>query len=493
MTGSRSARETAGLDREISAQALPLTVCLILEGSYPFITGGVSAWVQELISALPEIHFKLYTLSPKRGMTSRYVLPPNVTEHKDLVIGERQRARAQALKKDELLSHLKTMHAAFASGSVGSLREIITHLPEGSYLYEDAVNSEEGWEMIVAANQDHNPIYPFADYFWSWKASHDLVFTVLGATPPEADLYHAISTGYAGLAGVTAKLRTGRPLLLTEHGLYHKEREMEIKRASFVRGYQRDLWIRMYYGLSRMCYRSADLVVSLFEYNRRRQMELGAEEDKAVVIPNGIDIARFSSVVREKREGFHVGFVGRVVPIKDVKTFILMAKIVADALPDARFHCIGPIDEDPAYYEDCRILVKSFRLEERFTFAGKQDVMAYYAFLDVLVLSSIREAQPLVILEAFAAGLPVVSTMVGNVPELLDFDERFLAPSKDAGKLARAVRYVHDQRDETAEIARINKEKVVRFYDKTDVYRRYGKIYADLVRSYTRWRESASS
>ena len=56
----------------------------------------------------------------------------------------------------------------------------------------------------------------------------------------------------------------------------------------------------------------------------------------------------------------------------------------------------------------------------------------YYEFLDVLLLTSVREAQPLVILEAYAAGLPVVSTRVGNVPELLDYDERFLASSQDA-------------------------------------------------------------
>jgi glycosyltransferase involved in cell wall biosynthesis len=171
-----------------------------------------------------------------------------------------------------------------------------------------------------------------------------------------------------------------------------------------------------------------------------------------------------------------------VVPIKDVKTFILMAKIVADALPEARFYCIGPTDEDPGYYEDCGVLVRSFQLGGRFSFTGKQDVQSYYAFLDVLVLTSIREAQPLVILEAYAAGLPVVSTMVGNVPELLDYDERFLAPSKDAEKLASAVRYIHDNPAEMAEIARTNKGKVERFYDKADVYARYGQLYDTLGR-----------
>jgi polysaccharide biosynthesis protein PelF len=467
----------------------PLTVCLIIEGSYPFITGGVSAWVQELIMALPQVRFLLHTLSPRRDQPLRYTLPPNVASHTDVVINEARPGTARARDTARLHAELAAMHDQLASGSAPALESIIGAMPAGYYLYQEAIQSEQGWDAIVSANQDHNPVYPFTDYFWSWKSSHDLVFTALGTPLPQADIYHAVSTGYAGLAAAAAKLRTGRPFLLTEHGLYHKEREMEINRAPFVRGYQRDLWIRVYYGLSRMSYRYADLIISLFEYNRRRQIELGAEEDKAVVVPNGIDIARFSAIRREKRPGFHVGFVGRVVPIKDVKTFILMARIVAEAVPEAQFHCIGPVDEDAGYYEDCRVLVKSFRLEDRFIFAGKQDVREYYAFLDVLLLTSVREAQPLVILEAFAAGLPVVSTSVGNVPELLGYDERFLAASKDAEGLARAVISIHDRPGEMEEVVRANREKVRKFYDKAVVYARYGEIYGNLARSYEQWRE----
>ena len=474
--------------------AEPLTVCLILEGSYPFITGGVSAWVQELIGALPDVRFVLYTISPKKGQNLRYSLPPNVAVHRDIVLNEHGRIRerprggARALIED-----IVPMHGAFSTGSVPSLEKVIARMPVGYFPYSDALREGKSWNMLIEANRKHNPVYPFSDYFWSWKSAHDMVFTVIGEEMPEADLYHAVSTGYAGLAGIVAKLRKKRPFLLTEHGLYHKEREMEIKRAAFVRGYQRDMWISMYYSLSRMCYRYADLVISLFEYNRRRQIELGAEEDKAIVIPNGIDIPRFSSVAREKRKGFHVGLVGRVVPIKDIKTFILMAKIVADAIPDARFWCIGPTDEDPAYYEDCRALVKSFQLSGRFIFTGKADVRAHYAFLDVLLLTSVREAQPLVILEAYAAGVPVVSTKVGNVPELLDYDERFLAASKNAAKLAHAVRYVHDHPVEMTGLVKKNREKVDRFYDKTRVYARYLEIYTSLARSYGTWQGSVSN
>jgi glycosyltransferase involved in cell wall biosynthesis len=459
-----------------------LRVCLILEGSYPYVTGGVSAWVHELIVELPEIDFALYTISPKPEQVARYALPANVVDHRDLVINEKRATVARPRGRRALVDDIIAMHADFASEGMPDLQPIIARMPVGYYLYADSVMDPAAWQMVVDGSQRNNPLYPFSDYFWSWKGSHDLAFTILGAECPAADVYHAVSTGYAGLAGATAKIRTRKPFLLTEHGLYHKEREMEIKRAAYVKGYQRDMWIGMYNSLSRVAYRSADLVISLFEYNRRRQIELGVDPDAAIVIPNGIDIVRFSSIRRRKRAGFHVGLVGRVVPIKDIKTFIMTAKVIADALPEARFYCIGPADEDPAYYEDCRALVESFRLTERFQFTGKQDVRVYYAFLDVILLTSVREAQPLVILEAYAAGLPVVSTKVGNVPELLDYDERFLAASKDAEKLAQAVRYIHDHPAEIETLVRKNLQKVTRFHDKAEVHRQYRGIYRQLSR-----------
>ena len=172
---------------------------------------------------------------------------------------------------------------------------------------------------------------------------------------------------------------------------------------------------------------------------------------------------------------------GRVVPIKDIKTYIATAKIVTDAVPEAVFHCIGPTDEDPAYYEDCKLLVESMKLQDKFFFTGRQNVLEYYSFLDVVMLTSVREAQPLVILEAYCGGVPVVATRVGNVAELLDFDERFIAPSKDAAKLAEGVIYLHDHPDEVAEMNKRNRQRVLTFYDKVDLHRKYREMYHQLA------------
>lgn len=459
----------------------PLRVCFILEGSYPYITGGVSSWVHDLIRGMPEIEFALFSISPDNKQTLKYELPDNVVEHMDIVLSKIQKTTRKMKHPRKTLKLIKEMHKSFMSKSIPKVDEIFTNMQEKYYAYETAVQSSIGWEMINRYNRKNNPIYAFSDYFWAWRSSHNMIFSILGATPPEADIYHSVSTGYAGLAAVAAKIRYNKPFLLTEHGLYHKEREMELRKATFLRGYQRDMWIKIYNTLSRLSYHYSDISTSLFEYNRRIQLSLGEKPEAAVVIPNGIDVERFSSVKRVKREGFHVGLVGRVVPIKDIKTFITMSKIIHDHIPEARFHCIGPTDEDPAYYEDCVRMVESFNMTDVFKFTGRQNVLEYYAFLDVLLLTSVREAQPLVILEAYAAGVPVVSTKVGNVPEMLEYDERFLASSKDAERLARNVQYIHAHPDDMQEEVRKNKEKVRLRYNKNDLYDTYRKLYRELV------------
>jgi len=175
-----------------------------------------------------------------------------------------------------------------------------------------------------------------------------------------------------------------------------------------------------------------------------------------------------------------VGLVGRVVPIKDIKTFISACRITADLIPDSHFYCIGPTDEDPGYFEDCRMLVENLKLKDCFHFTGRADVREYYGFLDVLLLTSVREAQPLVILEAYCAGVPVVATRVGNVPELLDYDDRFIAPSKDPEALAESIKYIHDNPGEMAALKEKNKDKVLRFYNRRELLETYRDIYSEL-------------
>src|SRR5207248_2376717 len=186
--------------------------------------------------------------------------------------------------------------------------------------------------------------------------------------------------------------------------------------------------------LSRVCYQEADRIITITQINQPFQIEDGADLSKMSVVPNGVRIERYAPAREGPRptDEFVVGFVGRVVPIKDVKTFIRAIKIALAAVPNLKAYVIGPTDEDAEYFAECQRLTRLLDLEDHLTFTGRANVVDYYRQMHVLVLTSISEAQPLVILEGHAAGVPVVATNVGACEELLygrTPEDRALGPS----------------------------------------------------------------
>ncbi len=119
------------------------------------------------------------------------------------------------------------------------------------------------------------------------------------------------------------------------------------------------MWARFFRTLSRCAYARASSVVSLCEASRRRQIADGAAADRTLVVPNGIDFEEFRArvgrtpVPAPPRRPVRVGFVGRLVPIKDVITLI-RACFLALQVVDVDVRIFGPIDEDPTYARRCR-------------------------------------------------------------------------------------------------------------------------------------------
>ena len=113
--------------------------------------------------------------------------------------------------------------------------------------------------------------------------------------------------------------------------------------------------------------------------------------------------------------------IGRIVPIKDIRTFIMAVALLKDLVPNVVAILIGPEDEDPEYAASCRQLVHQLGTESSIKFLGRvPDVLQYLCAADVLALSSISEAQPIAMLEAAATGLPIVSTDVGSCREIIE-------------------------------------------------------------------------
>ena len=299
------------------------------------------------------------------------------------------------------------------------------------------LHSPAAWEFITQRYEAFCTDPSFEDYFWSVRAMHEPIWVLqrLADRFISARAYHSISTGYAGFLGALLKHRSGRPLILSEHGIYTKERKIDLFQNPWIKnhrgvfrddlgevGYFRRLWVRFFEALGKMCYDAADPIVSLYEANRARQIRDGAPAERTQVIANGIDVARFGALrpTRPAAVPPVLTLIGRVVPIKDVKTFVRALRGVVNRIPEAQGWIAGPENEDPAYARECRDLVESLGLGAHVKFLGFRDIAEVLPQSGLLVLSSISEALPLVILEAYAAGLPVVVTDVGACRELVE-------------------------------------------------------------------------
>jgi glycosyltransferase involved in cell wall biosynthesis len=153
----------------------------------------------------------------------------------------------------------------------------------------------------------------------------------------------------------------------------------------------------------------------------------GVPHKKVKVIYNGVDLDRFVPVSRERQmkakrslgfEGHEpvVVIVTHLTPVKGVEVFVAAAGIVARETPETRFLVVGggPLLDTLVEY------ARSLGIEKRIFFAGEvADVVPYLAAADIGALASISEGFPNAILEYLAMGLPVVSTNVGGVAELL--------------------------------------------------------------------------
>ena len=170
-----------------------------------------------------------------------------------------------------------------------------------------------------------------------------------------------------------------KPMILSEHGIYTREREEDIIRANWVKGDFKELWIDFFKKISTVAYQQADVVTTLFGINRELQIELGCPEEKIVTIPNGVDPDSFinlPSLGKIPQDKFNFGTILRIVPIKDVKTMILAFQIVREKEENVRLTIMGNYDENPEYYEECVRLIKEFNVPD-VVFTGQVNVREY--------------------------------------------------------------------------------------------------------------------
>lgn len=480
-----------------------IDVCLLLEGTYPYVAGGVSTWVHQLITAMKDIRFGIVYIAPHSDPTRtvKYAMPSHVLYLKEINLHDYD-LKGGTAKSPTAADYdlIRGFYRGLVQGDLALFENFVKIFQGDSRVdWITAFTARETWNILTEIYEKTAPEISFLDFFWTWRGTHLPLMQVLRAEIPPAKIYHSVSTGYAGVLGAIAKSVYGQKFFLTEHGIYTHERTLEISQASWIfeqekRHYraERDLsffkkwWIGMFKIMSHLAYQYADRIFTLYEGNKVRQTLEGASPDKISVIPNGIDLKSYLAIRREKKPAPQIGLIGRVVMIKDIKTYIQAAKFVLAVVPDAEFYIIGPTDEEEEYFEECRLLTEALGVEKNVRFTGRQDIKEYYKFLDVVVLTSVSEAQPYVILEANIAGIPVVATDVGACREMIEgrtSEDAALGPSGVVTEVANpsatadAIVKLITNDDLCKVYGKSGIARVKRYYDQDDLLSRYLNIY----------------
>ena len=404
-------------------------VCLIVEGAYPYVAGGVSSWIDGLIRRQPSTRFSVVAILPEApAPVAKYKFPPNLVSLHHLFLGQSQSGIGHIrMRPRDRKSLLDCVDAFLRNGDVDVLAELNRLLAPHLRGRRPAslLNSSLAWDLVTDLYERTMPQESFLHFFWAWRSLFGGLVATLEFPLPEARIYHTVSTGYAGVLAARAAVETGRPALITEHGIYTNERRIEILQANWIvdtidKGFAihdprrdlRDFWTLAFESFARACYAACAEVITLHEDNQSAQVAAGADPRRVRIIPNGVDYAKLSRLPQAGPDDPPtVALVGRVVPIKDIKTFLQAVHLLRRQIPDVRALILGPVDEQADYAEECLAMVAELDLAGTVEFAGRVDVADYFPRIHVNVLTSLSESQPLVLLEAGARAFPASRPM----------------------------------------------------------------------------------
>lgn len=432
-----------------------MRVALVNEGTYPYVTGGVSTWCDQLVRGLTEVTWHLVTIVGTDGAQPALALPDNVASLTAVPVwGEPRPARRPAV------------HAA-----LGLCRGMLGDSP-----WHQAVFARALWELAVAhrgktggrcrapatrrraVTTGRHPLYgvPLADILadvWAEVSRRTpLPFLTLGEADeaavliehavrplstvlPPVDVCHANANGLSSLVALATKWRTGTPFVMTEHGVYLRERYLSSgDRSPAVKL----ALLRFHRALARLAYREADLIAPVSSFNRRWEERHGADPGRITVIPNGVDPERFPPLPEEPPVPT-IAWVGRIDPLKDLHMLIRSLDLVRRKVPEARLHLAGPVPTgNEEYADECHKLAADLGLTDAVTFAGPvSNSREAFAQGQVVALSSISEGMPYTVVEAMMCARPTVSTDVGGVAEIVG-DAGLVVPPRDPAAFATA-------------------------------------------------------
>jgi len=514
-------------------------IMLFSEGTFPYIRGGVSSWLAQLMQGLPQFSFGVCFIGAQDNIDGEplkisYEFPPNL-KHLEVhyLFNDDESPSIKKRKGDvEGFRSIEKLYKSFSSDNFSMPKEIQNiSFYNDKVTFEDFLYSQKAWDFIDKTYSLNCPDIPFIDYFWTLRNIHKPIWILAQIVQnlPKTRVFHAPSTGYAGFMATLASYNTNRPYILTEHGIYTRERKIDMFSADWIEfkkpsllqqpeeyNYIKKMWVDFFDRIGRFCYDRSNYTLSLFNGAKNIQISYGANENKCYVIPNGVDVASLEATMAYRLPVPKpiVTLIGRVVPIKDIKTFIRAIKIASLTIPDIEGWIVGPVEEDMEYFEECQQMAVSLNLKQKkqifknnksemsleeleahpdkikfFGFSNIKDILPKSA---LQTLSSISEGMPLVILEGFAAGVPCVATDVGSCRDLIDgaIDDKDKAIGMAGAVVSIAnpealakeyVKFLTFDNGLWKKAQKAGLMRVKRYYEQTMFLQEYAEIYEEAI------------
>ena len=224
-----------------------MKICIVAEGCYPYVVGGVSSWIHSMVETFPDYEFVILAIVANRSLRGKfeYELPEYVTEVHEVYLQDYdwKKKKSRQKKKQRLNNtEYEALRSLLLNRNV-MWEELFKFFGKRDFSFNSLLM---GNDFLQAARECYQLRYPeivFSDFLWTMRSIYLPLFLVLDTDLPEADLYHCVATGYAGVLGSMAKAKYGCGLLVSEHGIYTREREEELIRAKWVEGIYKNIWI----------------------------------------------------------------------------------------------------------------------------------------------------------------------------------------------------------------------------------------------------------
>jgi len=245
-----------------------MRVGIIFEGTFPYVTGGVSSWANTMMRSMPDIEFTVIHISAKpEKRIPKYKFSPNIKDYFEFSLFAKYKSKKKPLPYSIAKEIAETIVYPFDEKYMSvKLYEIL----KKAYNYDFTVipESDAYWDFLESIYKKFIPYEDFNYFFWNVRSMLLPFMNALTVDLPVCDLYHSVTTGYAGLTALMACLKYNKPFIITEHGIYHRERQLELLRAKWVKDEYRTGWIRLFNTISALTYYGSSAVTTLFLKNQ---------------------------------------------------------------------------------------------------------------------------------------------------------------------------------------------------------------------------------